>query len=110
MGFLDGLIGGVIGAEMATVVNRVIADHGGVSGLVSKFEQGGLGSIMQSWVGTGANAPISPDQIHQLLGPDLLQKLAGKTGLSTADLAHKLSQVLPDIVDKFTPGGVIPKS
>jgi uncharacterized protein YidB (DUF937 family) len=52
MGLLDGLIGGAIGAKMATVVNALIEKHGGVQGLVKRFEQQGLGATMRSWVGT----------------------------------------------------------
>ena len=110
MGLLDGILGGLIGGEIASVVNKLIADQGGVAGLVSKFEAGGLGDTVKSWVGTGPNLPVSPDQVHQALGGDLMQQLASKTGLSTQDLAHKLSQFLPDVVDKLTPGGVIPKA
>jgi uncharacterized protein YidB (DUF937 family) len=109
MGFLDGVLGGFVGGEMATVVNRLIAEQGGVSGLVSKFEQGGLGSTVQSWIGTGPNATVSGEQVHNALGSDLMQQLAAKTGLSPQELAQKLSQVLPEVIDKLTPGGVIPK-
>jgi uncharacterized protein YidB (DUF937 family) len=65
MGLLDGLIGGAIGAEMVTVVNGLIEKHGGVQGLVKQFEQQGLGATVRSWVGPGANEPISPDQVHR---------------------------------------------
>jgi uncharacterized protein YidB (DUF937 family) len=109
MGFLDGVLGGFVGGELATVVNRLIAEQGGLSGLVSKFEQGGLGSAVQSWIGTGPNSAVSGDQVHSALGSDLLQQLAAKTGLSPQDLAHRLSQVLPDVVDKLTPNGTLPK-
>ena len=64
MGLLDGVIGGFIGGELASVVNKFIAQQGGLSGLASKFEEGGLGATMQSWVGTGPNAAISGDQLH----------------------------------------------
>src|SRR5436190_76891 len=110
MGLLDGILGGFIGGEMATVVNGLIASHGGISGIVSKFEQGGLGSTVQSWVGTGPNAAISGEQVHNVLGADLMRQLSAKTGLSEQDLAQRLSQVLPGAIDKLTPDGVIPKS
>jgi uncharacterized protein YidB (DUF937 family) len=109
MGLLDGVLGGFVGGELATVVNRLITEQGGLSGLVSKFEQGGLGPTVQSWIGTGANAAVSGEQIHNALGSDLMQQLAAKTGLSPQDLAQKLSQVLPEVVDKLTPGGMLPK-
>jgi uncharacterized protein YidB (DUF937 family) len=65
---------------------------------------------VRSWVGTGDNQPISPDQLHQALGPDLIQQLAAKTGLSVSELTQKLAQVLPQAVDRMTPDGVVPKA
>ena len=110
MGLLDGLIGGAVGAEMVTVVNGLIEKHGGIQGLVKQFEQQGLGATVRSWVGTGANQPISPDQVHQAIGADTIKDLAAKFGLSSDDLARKLSSVLPQAVDHMTPGGKIPNS
>jgi uncharacterized protein YidB (DUF937 family) len=110
VGMLDGLLGGVVGAGMVSVVNNIIEQHGGVQGLVSEFEKKGLGGTVRSWVSTGPNQPISPDQVQTALGPDLLQQLSAKSGLSVQELAQKLAQVLPEAVDKVTPNGTIPKS
>ncbi len=110
MGLLDGILGGVVGGEMASVVNGLIEKHGGVQGIVKQFEQQGLGETVKSWVGTGANQPISADQVHQALGSGTLQELAAKVGLNPQDLAQKLSQILPQAIDKLTPGGAVAKS
>ena len=109
MGMMDGILGGLIGGEMATVVNRLIEKHGGVSGIVTQLEQQGLGATVKSWVGTGPNQPISAGQVHQAIGADTIQEIAAKFGLTPQDLAQKLSQVLPQAIDKLTPGGVVPK-
>ena len=107
MSLLDGLLGGAVGAEMATLVNSFIQQHGGVQGIVTQLEQQGLGATARSWVGSGANQPISAAQISQsfstVLGP-----LAAKAGMNPQDLAQKLSEVLPTAIDKLTPGGKIP--
>jgi uncharacterized protein YidB (DUF937 family) len=108
MGLFDGVLGGIVGAGMVSVVNGILERHGGVQGVVNEFERNGFGPTVQSWVGTGANQPISPDQLHRALGPDLLQQLSAKTGLSVQDLAQKLSQVLPQAIDGLTPNGQIP--
>ena len=108
MGLFDGLIGGVIGAEMATVVNGLVEKHGGLQGMVSELQSKGLGAAVQSWIGPGANQPISADQLHQALGPDTLSQLAAKIGVSPDVLAAKLSEILPQAVDKVTPNGVLP--
>ncbi|HEY2683901.1 MAG TPA: YidB family protein [Steroidobacteraceae bacterium] len=110
MGLFDGVLGGVVGAEMATVVNGLIEKHGGLQGIVSQLEQQGLGGTARSWIGTGANQPISADQIHQVFGSETVKQLAAKVGLSPDVLAAKLSQVLPQAIDKLTPAGSVPKA
>ncbi len=106
MGLFDGILGGIVGAEMATVVNGLIEKHGGVQGIVAQLEQQGLGSTVRSWVGTGANQAITPDQIHQAFGSDAIKQIAARLNMTPEDLAAKLSQVLPQAIDKLTPGGV----
>jgi uncharacterized protein YidB (DUF937 family) len=108
MGLLDGLIGGAVGAGMITAVNGLIEKHGGLQGIVAQFQQQGLGPTIQSWVGTGENLPISPEQIHQALGSDTVQQLAAKLGIPPDQLAAKLSEILPQAIDKMTPEGKVP--
>lgn len=108
MEMFDGIMGGVVGAEMATVVNRLIQQHGGVQGIVSQLESQGLGNTVKSWVGTGPNQPVTGDQLHAALGSDLLTQLAAKLGIPPEELSGKLAQVLPGAIDKLTPNGVIP--
>jgi uncharacterized protein YidB (DUF937 family) len=108
MGLLDGLLGGIVGAEMATVVNGLIEKHGGVQGLVAEFEQQGLGGMIQSWVGTGENQSISPEQLHQTVGVDTIKEFAEKLGIPPDILTGKLAELLPKAVDKLTPNGNIP--
>jgi uncharacterized protein YidB (DUF937 family) len=108
MGLLDGLIGGAVGAGLATVVQDVMEKHGGLQGMVSEFQSKGLGEAVKSWVGTGPNAAISGDDVHKVLGGDLLNSLAQKTGMPLDDLKAKLAQILPQAVDKMTPDGKLP--
>ena len=110
MGLLDGILGGVVGAGMVSVVNSILEKHGGVQGVVDQFEKQGLGATVKSWVGTGANLPVTADQIHHVLGADALKQLAAKAGISIDEISQKLAQVLPQAVDKLTPAGVVPKS
>jgi uncharacterized protein YidB (DUF937 family) len=108
VGMFDGLLGGIVGAGMVSVVNNILEQHGGVQGVVNQFERNGLGSTVRSWVGTGPNQVVSPEEVHRALGPDLLQQLAEKSGLSVQELTQKLAQVLPQAVDKMTPDGTLP--
>ena len=106
MGLFDGVLGGVVGAVVTDVIRR----NGGVQGVVNQFESQGFGPTVRSWVGTGPNQPIAPDHVQQVLGSDLLQEMSARTGIPVGELTQKLAQILPEAIDKMTPGGVIPKS
>ncbi len=78
---------------------------GGLGDIVDSFRKSGLGAKAESWVGTGANEPVSEPEIAKGLGPDVLDGLAEQTGLSREELLKRLSAVLPEMVDKMTPNG-----
>lgn len=107
MGILDGLVGGLVSAGATALVTNLLEKNGGVQGLVQQFEQKGLGAMVQSWVGTGANQAVEPAQIQHALGDNVLQDLAAKSGLSMEELTAKLATLLPDAVDKMTPTGKV---
>lgn len=81
---------------------------GGLGGLLSKLQQGGLGEVAKSWVGSGQNQQVSPGQLGSALGPSIIKMLAQKSGLSEEEITQQLSQVLPGVVDKLTPNGRLP--
>jgi uncharacterized protein YidB (DUF937 family) len=87
------------------------APGGGIGGLVQAFQQGGLGNVVQSWVGTGQNLPISAEQLQSVLGGEggPLAQIAGKLGMNPADVAGPLSQLLPQLIDTATPNGQLPQ-
>lgn len=126
MGILDTIVGAVGGGGSpgtapggtpanSAIVTQVLAmlrgqggATNGLSSLLQAFENGGLGHLFQSWVGTGQNLPVSPDQIQNVLGHSgLLQRIAQATGMQPGDVAQHLSTVLPQIVDHLTPKGQI---
>lgn len=120
MGLLDVVLGSLGGrrrgfgngsallmAILALLSNRSSA--GGLPGLAERFRRGGLGDVMGSWIGTGPNLPINPDQLGALLGPDTLDELAREAGLSRDEAAEELSEVLPQVVDRLTPQGQVPE-
>ena len=80
----------------------------GLGGLVDQFKRGGFEDIIKSWIGTGQNKPITPNQLHQALGPETVDGLAKETGMPREGLLSQLSRLLPDIVDKLTPKGELP--
>ena len=81
---------------------------GGLTGLLQSFQKGGHGGVINSWIGSGQNQPITPDQLHQALGPDAVTNLSRLTGLPQDQLLSELSRVLPSVVDNLTPQGRMP--
>jgi len=78
---------------------------GGLEGLAQTFNEKGLGDIISSWIGTGKNLPISPEQIRQVLGSGQVQQIAERLGVSSDQASTALADMLPQVVDKLTPGG-----
>lgn len=119
MGILDKLAGmfggsqpqGGAGNPLVHHILTMISDPstGGLQGLVQSFHDKGLGAVVSSWVSTGANQPISPDQVAHALGADRVQQMAQATGVPAASVATQLSALLPTIIDKLTPQGTIPQ-
>lgn len=93
---------------MSAVLNLVGRQSGGLDGFIQQFASKGLGDIAQSWVSTGKNLPISPNQLQSVLGSDVVKGLASKLGMDNNALTSQLSTLLPQVVDKLTPDGKIP--
>ncbi len=84
------------------------AGVGGLGDLIGRFTQAGLGDVIGSWIGHGQNAPISGDQLSNVLGSDAIGKIAAQLGLSHGEAAGQLSQMLPEVIDRLTPQGQAP--
>ena len=117
MSFLEDMAGKEIGSmtnssnPLVASVMQMINNHpGGIPGLVQRFDEKGLGGLVSSWVSTGQNQSITPDQLHQGLGADRVRELAKHAGLSEGDAASALSGLLPMVVDKLTPNGSVPSA
>ena len=116
MGILDslensGLFKGVLGQLEAAVVPAVLGEvlgQGGLSAIVAKLEQAGLGEQVKSWIGTGQNLPISAEQLQQVLGNETVRQLAAKFNIPVDQLGQVLAQVLPTAVDHASPNGKLP--
>ena len=97
--FVKNMTGGTSGGASPT---------GGLGGLIDSFKKAGLGQKADSWVGTGANEPVTEPEVEKGIGGDMLDQLAQQTGLSREELLARLAKVLPEAVDKMTPAGKIP--
>jgi uncharacterized protein YidB (DUF937 family) len=99
LGNLSGMLGG---AGVGGLLN------GGIGELLEKFKQNGQGETAESWINDGPNKEVSPPQLKQVIGSDVLATLEQQTGLSQEELLARLSRELPTAVDKYTPGGRLP--
>ena len=117
-GFLGG--GGIVGGIMESLSNSpfggIIAGAaagtavtGGLDMLLNQFRGAGNEQQVNSWVGTGANHPISPDQVNNALGQGKIAEIAAQAGISPEQMSQLLAQALPTLVDKLTPGGKLPQ-
>ena len=119
MGLLDGLLQGLSGGQggaggegLQKALFEMLGQGGteGLSGLAQNFQSQGLGDIFSSWVSTGENKPIQPQQLQGALGADVLQQLAGGSGMSLQAALPLLAQLLPAVIDKLTPQGQLPQN
>lgn len=109
MGLLDGILGGGSGSDPMAALSGLLQGHdGGLGGLVGAFEKAGLGDVAKSWVSSGANLPVSAEQIQAVLGSGPLAQFAEKLGVDPAEAASHISQLLPQVVDHLTPNGTVP--
>lgn len=121
MGLLDDILKSALGgqsgsrSQASSLVKSVLdlleddRQGGGLDGLSRSFEEKGLGDVISSWIGTGANRSISPDQLSQVLGRGRIDELARKSGLSASQAPGILAAVLPALIDKLTPDGQVPQ-
>ena len=76
--------------------------------LIARFQQGGFADIIQSWIGTGANQQIDPQQVRQVLGQEKVDELSTRVGLPHESLLSELANLLPTVIDRLTPRGRAP--
>ena len=117
MSLLDQALGAFAGGQsgdnsalLQTVMQLVNnPQNGGLEGLIQSFQQGGLGEIVNSWVSTGQNLPISAEQIQSVLGGSSLSGLAAQLGVSPEQASGSLADMLPQLIDQMTPNGQMPQ-
>jgi uncharacterized protein YidB (DUF937 family) len=133
MGLLDGIVGSALGGtqsmqagnplgsllnslggsqgrggDLLTGVVGMIQQNGGLPGVLEMLRGSGMASQADSWVGTGANAEISADQVQQVFGNSGLGNLASQLGTSHGEASSMLAKVLPELVNQLTPQGQVP--
>lgn len=114
MGLLDSIIGSVLGGAgggnaggLQSVLGSILNSQGGISGLVEKMNQAGLGQVASSWIGNGPNQPVDPHSLGQVFPKEQIDQWAQQTGMSHDGILGSLSKLLPHAVDQATPNGVV---
>jgi uncharacterized protein YidB (DUF937 family) len=105
-GMLADKIGGdneAIGSVMDSLLGQ--GDKVDLGSLVSGFKEKGLGDVAESWLGDGANAPVSASQLKEVLGAQQVTEAAAKLGTDEGSLLSGLSDALPQLMDKASSGG-----
>jgi uncharacterized protein YidB (DUF937 family) len=86
---------------------QLIQQNGGLPGIISKLQNGGLAQQVGSWVGTGQNMPVSGSQLQEVLGTGSIGQIAQQLGMSHGDASSNLAQLLPQLIDHLTPTGQV---
>jgi uncharacterized protein YidB (DUF937 family) len=121
MGFLDEMTKGILDKvsggsnSLHSLTDAVLGligqpEASGLQGLVQQLKEKGLGTVVDSWIGTGKNKPVSGDQIQHALGGNFIQQIADKLGISISEVSGNLANLLPEVIDKLTPNGKLPES
>jgi uncharacterized protein YidB (DUF937 family) len=119
MGILDslensdafkGMLGQIEGAVLPVVLSQVLGNgsQGGLSAIVAKLQQAGLGDQVNSWIGNGTNLPITAQQLQAALGSDTVKQLAARFNIPIDQITQVLAQQLPTAVDHASPNGTLP--
>ncbi len=122
MGLMDsikGLLGGggsaAAGSDITGALTGLLsgkgdigAKLGGMSGILGKFDAAGMGDKVKSWTGDGPNQPLTGDEVEKALGKDTIDEMAKSAGGTPDSMKSGLAGMLPDLVDKLSPGGTIP--
>jgi len=117
MGLLDNVIGALGAnaggsggqADPLQAILGMLGQGGGLAGLVTQLQQGGLGDAVASWISTGPNQPVSADALGRVLNSDAVAGFARQLGVNPQDALGTLAQMLPQVVDKLTPQGQVPQ-
>ncbi len=105
IGTIATALGGLMGNSGATAQGGAGGlDIGSIAGMLANNAGGanGLADIVGSWIGSGANEAITPDQAGELVGSEKLSQFAQALGLSPESAKTAIADALPQMVDQAT--------
>jgi uncharacterized protein YidB (DUF937 family) len=103
----QGMNMGVVVAALGPLLAKLLKG-GGLSKMMQGAQANGLSAQADSWVGTGGNAPVSPQEVRGVVGDDAVAELAQNAGISHDQAADVLAHVVPQVVSGLTPDGQLP--
>jgi uncharacterized protein YidB (DUF937 family) len=103
------LLGGLGSKDLSAVATALLGGGGAdLPALVAKFKSAGLGHLVESWIGKGANQAVSGEKVKSAVSPAAISEVAAQLGIPDAQAAEKISGILPGLIDKLTPDGSVP--
>lgn len=106
---LSNALGGASQGQNSSVISDVLGSllksQGGMEGIFNQLQKGGLGELLESWIGTGNNQPMGSEQVTEVFGEETISDVARQAGVDSSQAQDILSQVLPNLIDMLTPNG-----
>jgi uncharacterized protein YidB (DUF937 family) len=118
---LKGQLGGLMGGNstesdagapdaatpsLVAAVLAMLKEHG-LASFVQMLQSKGLGNLVSSWVGTGPNQEATGAQIAEAFDESQLNTLSEQSGVPRSQLPDMLARILPGLIDKLTPTGLV---
>jgi len=102
-------LGGQEGQQGGVAAISELFGGNGLQGIVSAMQSNGMGKQVQSWIGSGKNMPVSGSDIKKVVDPQKLSQIARQQSMSPDEMSQHIAEALPNLVDKATPNGKVPK-
>lgn len=119
MGVMDGVLNdaenrfGISGGSASSLLSGLFScineQGGGLRGMLDRFRQAGMGDSVSSWL-SGTPEPISAESLESALGSNTISTIASKSALSVPMASSVLAFMFPKIIQRLTPGGVVPRN
>ena len=110
---LESILGGLAGSQISggnpllQIALALLQQNGGLEGVLGKFRESGMAAQADSWVSTGPNKGISPNELQEALGSSTIGQVASQLGVSQEQAGSSLSQLLPELINHLTPQGEV---
>jgi uncharacterized protein YidB (DUF937 family) len=108
LGFFKGAAAKAAALESGAVGSLFGEGGAKLKGLLDKLSASGLDDKVKSWISKGENKPVSAEEVKAALGPEEVGAVAAQMGVSQDEAAGKIAKILPALIDKLTPDGMVP--